>query len=313
MELAKVRFIRNPKSGIFRTHNLIRKSIEWNFANIFDFEFCETQYPGHARELAREAVDLGYDAVIAIGGDGTTNEIGSALIHTKTALGIIPLGSGNGLARGLGIPLSPLKAAKVLKTGLIRQIDAGQIEKDIFFIVTGMGFDAIIGKVFNEQQVRGLIPYFTIGFREYFSYKHEVFVLKFNNKKVAVSALFVTIANLKGWGGGAIISPEAEFDDGMLDICVIHRAPTWYVIANLYKLFTGGVVKLRKYSRYQASEVEIVREKAGPYHFDGEVQDGGEILKVSVHPKALNVIVPQKKAARFLRSNKISSKKRSSP
>ena len=293
MNLNKVRFIRNPKSGILRTQQLIRRSVEWSFADAdFDFEFIETRYAGHAHELAKEAAEKNYDAVIAMGGDGTTNEIGSALIHSNTALGIIPLGSGNGLARGLEIPLSPLKAANILKTGKLITIDAGVIEGRIFFIVTGLGFDAMIGKVFNQQNIRGLLPYFTIGFKEYFSYKHEVFVLKFDNKQIAVSALFVTIANLKGWGGGAIISPEAEFDDGLLDICVIHRAPWWYILLNLYKLFTGGVVRLRKYSRYQTQKVNIIREKPGPYQFDGEVRDSGTILNVSIIPQALKVIVP---------------------
>ncbi len=288
----KIRLIRNPKSGILRTHKLIRKAVERSFSGEFDFEFIETEYQGHARELAREAAEQGYDIVVAIGGDGTTNEIGSALLHTDTALGIIPLGSGNGLARGLHIPLAPARAVKVLKTGKIKTIDAGLVEDRIFFIVTGMGFDAQIGKTFNEQNIRGLLPYFTIGFREYATFKPEVYILKFDDRQVAVSALFVTIANLKGWGGGAIISPEAEYDDGLLDICVIHRVSWWYAIANLYKLFTGGVVKLRKYSRYQAKSVEIIRERPGPFHYDGEVADGGGTLHVSVLPGALKVIVP---------------------
>ena len=295
MQLRKVRFIRNPKSGILRTQNLIRKTIEWNFTGVFDFEFLETRYPGHAKELAAEAAAQGYDAVVAIGGDGTTNEIGSALVHTETALGIIPLGSGNGLARGLKIPLSPLRAAKILKSGRFERIDAGQVEDNIYYIVNGMGFDAVIGKAFNEQHVRGLLPYFTIGFREYFSFKPEVYVLKFDGKQIVASALFVTIANLKGWGGGAIIAPDARFDDGLFDICVLHKASTWYILANLYKLFTGGVVKLRKYSRFRADSLEILRERPGPYHFDGEVREGGTELHVSVIPRALKVIVPPEK------------------
>ncbi|MBN1479001.1 diacylglycerol kinase family lipid kinase [candidate division KSB1 bacterium] len=293
MELTKVKFIRNPKSGILRTQNLIRKAIEWNFSDAdFEYDIVETQYAGHGRILAKEAVEQGYDAVIAVGGDGTTNEIGSALVYTDTALGIIPLGSGNGLARGMGISMQPMKAADTIKTGRIRTIDAAQIEGEVFFIVTGFGFDALIGKMFNEQKIRGIIPYFTIGFREYRSYKYEVIVLKFDDRQVAVSALFITIANLKGWGGGAIISPDAEFDDGLLDICVIHRAPWWYILANLYKLFTGGVVRLRKYSRYQAKNIEMIREGPGPYHFDGESREGGTVLHISVLPQALKVIVP---------------------
>lgn len=296
MELSKIKFVRNPRSGIIRTQTLIRKAIEWNFADSgFDYEIVETAYAGHGNILAKEAVQQGFDAVVAIGGDGTVNEVGSALVNTETALGIIPLGSGNGLARGLGISLQPIKAANILKTGEIRTIDAGLVEGEIFFIVVGLGFDALIGKVFNEQDIRGLLPYFTIGFREYRSYKPDVTILKFDDKTIPVSPLFVTIANLKGWGGGAIISPDAELDDGLLDICVLHRAPWYYIVANLPKLFTGGVVKLKKYSRYQTKNIQIIRENAGPYQFDGESRDGGTTLNISILPKALKVIMPSEK------------------
>ncbi len=291
----KVLLIRNPKSGILRTHKLIRKAVESVFeeANVA-YDFVETQYRGHAHELATEAVEIGYDIVVAIGGDGTTNEIGSALLNTNTTLGVIPLGSGNGLARGLGIPLTPVKAARTVINGRVKTIDAGIMEDRVFFIVTGMGFDAVIGKTFNEQNIRGLIPYFTIGFREYAAFKPEVYVLKFDGKQVAIPALFVTIANFRGWGGGAVISPEARYDDGLLDICAIRRASWFYIVTNLYKLFTGGVVKLRKYSRFQARSVEIIRERPGPYHYDGEVADGGVVLHASILPRALKVIVPAK-------------------
>ncbi len=295
MELRRVRFIRNPKSGIVRTQNLIRKTVEWAFRDC-DYDYLETRHPGHARELAAEAAAVGYDAVVAIGGDGTINEVGSALLYTETALGIIPLGSGNGLARGLKIPLSPLRAIRLLKAGRVARIDAGRVEDNIFFIDTGLGFDAVIGKAFNEQQVRGLIPYFTIGLKEYFSFQPELYILNFDGRKVAASALFVTVANMKGWGGGAIIAPDAEYDDGLFDVCVLHKAPTWYIVLNLYKLFTGGVVELRRYSRYRASSLKIIRERPGPYHFDGEVREGGIELNVSLLPLALKVIVPPKKA-----------------
>jgi len=289
----KVLFIRNPKSGIVRTQKLIRRTVERTFANTdFEYEFIETQYRGHAHELAKEAAAKGYDIVVAIGGDGTTNEVGSALLNTNTALGIIPLGSGNGLARGLDIPLSPFRAAKTLINGKIKTIDAGKIEDRIFFLVAGFGFDAVIGTAFNEQNIRGMIPYFTIAFREYFSYKPEVFVLKFDGKQVAVPALFVTIANFRGWGGGAMISPEAKYDDGLLDICTIHRSHWLYILFNFYKLFTGGIVKLRRYSHYQAKSVEIIRERPGPFQHDGESAYGGDTLHASILPGALKVIVP---------------------
>ncbi|MDZ7725400.1 MAG: YegS/Rv2252/BmrU family lipid kinase [candidate division KSB1 bacterium] len=283
----------NPRSGFLKSPFLIRKTLELSLMDApFEYEFHDTRYAGHAHELAKEAVELGFDAVVSVGGDGTTNEIGSALLYSDTALGIIPLGSGNGLARGLSIPLGPVRAVKTLINGRIRTMDAGNVNGNAFFIVTGVGLDASIGKEFNDQQVRGLLPYFTIGIREFFRYKHEVFTLKFDHHEIAVPALFVTIANLKGWGGGAIISPEAELDDGLLDICAVHRAGFWYTLFNLPRLFLGGIEKIQKYSRYQAKEVTILREKPGPFHFDGETRDGGTKIKVTINPNALKVIVP---------------------
>jgi len=293
VELNKVRIIHNPWSGFVRSPFLVRKMLEYALADVpFDYEIIDTEYVGHAYELAAEAVQQKYDAVVSVGGDGTTNEVGSALLYTDTALGIIPLGSGNGLARGLEIPLGPLRALKVLQSGTVRTIDAGEVNGDTFFIVTGVGLDATIGKKFNDQQVRGLLPYFTIGIREFIRHKHEVFILNFNGQEINVPALFVTVANLKGWGGGAVISPRAEPDDGLLDVCAVHRASFLYMLFNLPRLFLGNIEKFQKYVRYQTDRLQIRREKPGPYHYDGEAKDGGLELDISMKPKALKVIVP---------------------
>ncbi|MBN2413785.1 diacylglycerol kinase family lipid kinase [candidate division KSB1 bacterium] len=294
MQLKKVKFIHNPTSGLIRSPLIIRKLVE-NALNdppfVFDFE--ETQYKGHAYKMAKEASRKGYDAVVAIGGDGTVNEVATALLYTDTAVGIIPIGSGNGLARNMNIPLSINKAIKLLTNGQIKTIDAGKIEDRHFFIVTGMGFDAVIGKIFDEGNIRGPLPYFTIGFREFVYYKPEVFILKFDGKQIAVPALLVTIANQKQWGVGAIIAPYAEPDDGLLDICIIHRVKFLYAIFHLPKIFTGKIDKVRKYERYRAKSVQIIRENPGPFHYDGEPVDAGTVLNISVEPKALKIIVPK--------------------
>lgn len=296
MELLKVKFIHNPKSGFLRTPILLRRAIEANLTDVsFDYDFSETTHRGHARELTSQAIKDGYDAVVAVGGDGTVNEVATALLHTDVSLGIIPVGSGNGLARGSGIPMSLRKATKLLVNGTVRKIDAGKIEDSTFFIVTGVGLDAIIGKLFDDQKLRGPLPYFTIGFREFFLYKPEVFILKFDGKQIAVPALLVTIANQKGWGAGAVIAPHAEPDDGLLDICIIHRVNFLYAAFHLPKIFLGKIDKVRKYERYQAKEIQIVREKPGPFHYDGEPKDAGTILNISIDPKALQIIVPKNK------------------
>ena len=294
MKLKRIKFVHNPKSGVLRSPLIIRKSIEriLTAAN-FDYDFAETQFRGHAKEIASQAAQDGYDAVVAIGGDGTTNEVASALLHSQTAAGIIPVGSGNGLAIGLGIPVSLRKATTLLMEGRIREIDAGCVEGKNFFIVTGMGFDAIVGKLFDEGNIRGPLPYFAIGLREFQLYRPEVFILKFDGKQVAAPALLVTIANMKGWGVGAVIAPHAEPDDGLLEICILHRIKLIKALFHLPKLFNGNIEKVRTYERYQAKSVQIIREKAGPIHFDGEPYDAGAIVNVSVDHRALKVVVPE--------------------
>lgn len=294
LELKKVKLVYNPKSGLIRSPIIIRKLIESVLVDAdFEFDFAETLYHGHAGVIARNAVDEGYDAVVAVGGDGTANAIAASLLHTGVALGIIPIGSGNGLARGMKIPISVRGATKLLFNGRFRHIDAGRIQNERFFIVTGVGFDAMVGKLFNDQNIRGPLPYFTIGFREFANYRPEVFILKFDNKQIAVPALLVTIANLKGWGAGVIISPNAEPDDGLLDICILHRVKFFYALFHFPKLFTGKIDKIRKYDRYQTQKLQIIREKPGPFHVDGESHDAGLILDISVDSKALKIIVPQ--------------------
>ena len=275
---------------------LTRKLIETALLNVsFSYEFVETKYKGHAHQLALEAKESGFDAVVAVGGDGTINEIATALMHSDVALGVIPAGSGNGLAHGLKIPISMLRAIRLLWEGEICTIDMGHFDNQYFLVASGVGLDALIGKIFNDQSIRGPLPYFTIGLREFLFYRPEVFILRFDDKQIACPALLVTIANTKGWGAGAVIAPEAKPDDGLLDLCIIHRVTFWYAAIHLPKLFNGKIDKVRKYERYQTTRLQIIREKPAPIHVDGESHDGGLTLNISIVPKAIKVIVPKPK------------------
>ncbi|MBD3377060.1 YegS/Rv2252/BmrU family lipid kinase [candidate division KSB1 bacterium] len=294
MKLKNVKFIQNPRSGVIKSPVFVRRLITKTLEHAhFDFDFVETRYRGHAHEMAKKFSRQGVDAIVAIGGDGTANEVASALVHTSTAMGIVPTGSGNGLARGVNIPVSIRGAARCLLDGRIRKIDAGRIQDRYYFVVAGVGFDALVGKLFDDRSLRGPLPYFTIGFREFLHYRPQVFILKFDGKQVIVPALLVTIANTKQWGNGAIIAPHAHVDDGLLDVCILHRLTFLYALYHLPKLFTGKIDKIRKYERYQTNHLEIIREKPGPFHSDGEPGIADAHLFLSVEPSALNIIVPQ--------------------
>lgn len=293
MNFKKVRIVHNPKSGFIRQPRLIRKSVEKILATApFEFEYIETQYKGHAHEMALSAQAEGFDAVVAIGGDGTANEVASALLHSPVVMGLIPIGSGNGLARGLGIPVSVRRATDLLLNGQVRCIDAGVIAHRNFFVTSGMGFDALIGKLFDDRSLRGPLPYFYIGVREFFLYQPEVFTLQFDGRTLRMPALLVTIANIPQWGNSVIVAPNAQPDDGLLDVCIIHHVNFWTALYHFPKLFTGKIDRIRHYERYRTTAVKIIRQKPGPFHVDGEPHEGSGTLEVTVQPKALRIIVP---------------------
>lgn len=290
-----------------RNQLVIRKTIELMLSDApFEYDFSETQYRGNAKELAERACEEGYDAVVAVGGDGTANEIASALLSKPCAMGIIPIGSGNGLARGVGIPVSVRRSARLLLNGRIRTIDAGQIEDRHFFVTTGIGFDALIGKLFDDQSLRGPLPYFYIGVREFFFYRPELFTLKSDDRKFTVRALLITIANTKQWGNGVYIAPYAEVDDGLLDVCILHRITALRAMYHFPKLLTGKIDRVREYERFQTRSLQIIRQKPGPFHVDGEPVDAGDRLNISIQHRVLKIIVPSPQPDRNLRQKVIS-------
>lgn len=287
-----IKFIYNPRSGIIHPEQFIRRMITYYFPrNLCCYDFSITEEKGHAHQIAQHAVQEGYDFVVAIGGDGTVNETASGLVNSDASLGIIPNGSGNGLARGLGIPISIRRAAKIITTGQIRSIDVGQIEGKYFFVIAGLGLDAMIGKRFDESKMRGPAPYYIAGFREFFRYREPEYEIKFDGQTIRTRALVVAVANTKQYGNNAIIAPNARPDDGLLDLAIIQ--PTSFVAAMYYlpSLFTGRIDRAPFTRIYRATKFKILREFPAPYTLDGEVFEGHTLLKITMLPKALKVIV----------------------
>jgi YegS/Rv2252/BmrU family lipid kinase len=291
----RVKLIYNPKAGLIRNEQWLHRIIDlfWKKAP-FKYEYQNVEYQDHAVEIASTAEREGFDAVVAVGGDGTVNASARGLLHSEIPLGIIPVGSGNGLARGLGIPLNLRRACQLILDGDVRAIDAGRIRDRYFFVVTGLGFDAVVGKLFDDQNLRGPLPYFYFGFREFVTYRPETFILRFKDQQVTVPALLVAVANTRQWGIDAIIAPYAEPDDGLLDVCVIHKVNAAQALFHLPKLFTGKIDKVRHYELYRTDEVEIIREHPGYFHVDGEPVEGGTHLRVTMDPKAVKMIVPKR-------------------
>jgi len=251
-------------------------------------EVFVTERRGHGRELAHTAVRRGDRLVIGWGGDGTINEIASALVGTQTALGIVPAGSGNGLARELHVPAAPVAAIVLALAASPRPIDAGQLGGRWFFSIAGIGFDAHVAHAFDRDTSgrRGFSNYARITARELRRYKTAQYQI---DGAAAVAALLVTFANSAQFGNGARIAPSARVDDGALDMVVFEERSRLATLLALPKLFTGRVESARGVSIRKVTSAIVESDAPMVFHVDGEPHEGGTRLEARVYPGALRV------------------------
>ena len=266
-------------------------------------EVFVTERKGHARELAASAVARGARLVIAWGGDGTINETASALVFRVAALGIVPAGSGNGLAAALGVSTRPERAIGDAVHARPRAIDAGELGGRLFFSVAGVGLDAHIASCFDRQtsRRRGFITYARITAREFLAYQPAAYRLDCSPSQDAgaaiaavampTRALLVTLANGSQWGNGAFVAPFARLDDGRLDLVVVEERSRIASIWALPRIFTGGIARLRGVKTQRVEQATIDSDAPMTFHVDGEPVEDGTHLEARVHPLALRVAV----------------------
>ena len=253
-----------------------------------------TEGPGHAHELARAAVAARASLVCAWGGDGTVNEVARAVTGTGTALGIVPAGSGNGLARELGIPADAERALTVALGRRERVIDVGEVEGRLFVNVAGIGLDAHIAARFNERHSarRGLWPYVAIGTREILRYRAREYSIRVGGETWEERALVIVCANARQYGGGAVVAPAARPDDGHLDLLVVAARPALVAMRDALHLFRGTMDRAPGVRTARTPVVEIAGREPILFHVDGEAVTGGLSVTVRVRPAMLRVRVP---------------------
>jgi YegS/Rv2252/BmrU family lipid kinase len=254
-----------------------------------------TERPRHATELATAAVARGVDVVLAWGGDGTINEVGTVLAGTPVALGIVPAGSGNGFAAAVGIPRMADAAIEAALHGTTRAIDVGEIDGRLFFNIAGIGIDAAIAKRFNEQEQgkRGMWPYLRIGLMQAFQYRGRLYRITLDDRTTDVRALLIAFANGREYGSGACIAPHAQDDDGRLEAIVAGDRPP---LARIWA--ARHLLRARPMDASRVTFTSIVRARVEsdgpiPYHVDGEPGEGGAALQIGIRPGALRVRVPK--------------------
>lgn len=292
MKKEKIIFIINPVSGSKSKAALpflINKNID---GEKYEHQIIFTDYSGQATEISSLAMANGINMVVAVGGDGTVNEIGKVLINSSVKLGIIPGGSGNGLARHLKIPLDTLKAIQTINSGNQIVIDAGKVNDRYFFCTSGVGFDAHIGEIFAKKTHRGLQGYLTSTIKEFFSYTPEKYKISVNGSTFERKAFLVTFANASQYGNNAFIAPHADIQDHLLDVCVMRKFPAYASAGLGFRIFAGSIQKSTYVEFFKADEITLERPSSGVIHLDGEPVQMGNKLVVKMFPSALRIITP---------------------
>ena len=290
MSKKRILFVINPISGGKKKTAFNKQVLEVLDLNRFDPTFKITDHANHGYELATAAVEEGYDAVVAVGGDGTINEIGSALVNTDTPLGIIPEGSGNGLALYLGVPMNESAALRRINRMESTAIDCGKIGDRYFFNVAGLGFDASVSDKFASETFRGPVGYLRTVINVMSNYKPRKYSLEIDGKAYEREAFMISVANSPQYGNNAYIAPNASVNDGVLDVCIVRKFPLYTLPLMVFHLFNRTVNQSEYVEIISGKKILIRQDENAPVHLDGEPMDLGKEISIEVQKNALRII-----------------------
>ncbi len=291
----RIKFIVNPRSGVKKREkieHLIEHEIDKTY---FDFEIVHTEYVGHATILAAQAAADGYDIVVAVGGDGSVNEVAAGLIGSNTVLGMLPAGSGNGFAMHLGWGRDIGAVIRRLANADTEKVDTCTINGRPFVNLAGVGFEAAVATQIKKATKRGFQAYFKASFDHFFNYKCKTYKIRVDNTELEIEALNVTIANAPMYGYNFVAAPLALYNDGKLEVMIIRRAAWWQYVFNMHRFLTRTLHKSSIVERLSGERVEILLSEPDFAQFDGEsLAINGDKIIFTVNHLSLTVLVPQK-------------------
>lgn len=291
MSKKKIRFIINPISGRIHKKNLPSQIENILDSNRFDYDITVSEYAGHSKVLAQEAIDKHYDIIAVAGGDGSINEVGTKLIGTDIALAIVPCGSGNGLSRCLNIPLDPLRALELINRKAVCQIDTVTMNDKPFISIAGTGYDAHVAEDYANDRKHGFDTYFRYIVRDYFNLGEKEYTIVLPERSITTKAFFISFANSNQMGYDVPISPRASLWDGKVDLCIVRKpTPLELPIVGSYFL-SKNMDKSPKVDIIQTREATIIRPAAAVVNIDGESMTLEKDLHLKINPLSLNVIV----------------------
>lgn len=289
----RIQFIINPVSGGRKNRNIESQILSGLDQTKFSPEISYTKAIGHATELCIDALSKEINFIVAVGGDGTINEIAKVMVGTKAVLGIMPVGSGNGLARHLGIPLHVKGALQIINKSKVKRIDTGMVDDTPFISIAGVGYDALVAKEFKKSSARGFLNYFRISAKWFLNYKSEKYTLHFNDgTSISEKALMICFANSNQFGYNTMVAPHAKLDDGKLDICIVKKPKIFQLpqIANL--LLQKKIDRSKLVHIILSDELTLSREKNAEVNIDGEAMKLKKDFVVKVNPLSLSVFIP---------------------
>ena len=305
--MKNIAFIINPVSGSKETQNA-KKKLPKLIMQTLDAEqwlpnIAFTEYAGHATEMAYQYARMGFDAVVAVGGDGTVNEVARGLVKGErskvkgeraTALGIIPMGSGNGFARHLNIPIRPQKALEMINHSEPISVDYGLANGKLFVSTCGTGFDAVVADNFAASNKRGFMTYLQNVIKEAFSYQPQNYHIVGDGIDVTHKAFLITFANANQWGYEALIAPKASVQDGKMDIMLMSSHAILGSASLALRLFAGSIDDSHFMDTIRAKEVTLEREEAAPFHLDGDPVEMEKDIHIQIIPDGMRVLVEKR-------------------
>jgi YegS/Rv2252/BmrU family lipid kinase len=290
----KIVFIVNPKAGITPKSKVVIELLAGNIIPSSKFipEVIFTERVGHATEIAARAVENRADIVVASGGDGTVNEVACAMVNTGIPMGILPAGSGNGLARCLGISMNYALALRTIIRGNTKLMDVATVNDMLFTSIAGIGFDAFVAQKFAESSIRGMISYMQIILNEFSAYKPLTYSITIDGTEIEKHALMVTVANSDQFGFNTRIAPQAKVDDGFLDICVVRKMPATQLLNVGYHTMRGTLEKTGYIEYFKGKEITINNVHDPLMNIDGEPIIVKSPISIRIKPLSLCVIIP---------------------
>ena len=288
-----IRFIINPISGVGPKDKIPELVKELFSPDKYKVDIVVTKFAGHACELTKQAVAESIQYIVAVGGDGTVNEIASNMVHTSSVLGIVPAGSGNGLARDLRIPLDTKKAMEVILRENTTAIDYCKANKHLFFCTCGVGFDASVSERFSSEKQRGSLSYVKSVISEYVKFRSDEYEIILDDETIKEKAFLITCANASQYGYNAYIAPQANISDGKGDVVIISSINPMEAGPMAIQLFTKKINNSSKLTHKRSEKVIIMRRNAGVMHIDGTPVQMGKKITVTTINAGLNVVVPE--------------------